>query len=263
MNLLNPDDYKKDDLIILGCGYVGGFFLEKYPQIYFTTRNTNFVRSKNQQKIYFNLEDESSWKNIPKTKNVLWTFPAASNENEIKKSIQFFNEHLSDRNIIVLSSTSAYLHTSENEMINEKSPILLNEPRFYAEENLRNNGALILHLSGIIGPGRTPLNWYKNKLVNHGEIILNYIHVYDIIYFIEKLFLSFKSSERFNLTSQDYKNHNTICSELIKIGFLENNFEFIHKYASKKSKKVQCYKILDYLKEGSYKFKKYPEDVEI
>lgn len=263
MDLLKQDDYKKDDLIILGCGYVGGFFLEKHPKIHVTNRNTNFSSSKNHQEIYFNLEDESSWKNIPKTKNVLWTFSAASNENEIKKSIKFFNEHLINRNVIVLSSTSAYVHTSENEFINEKSNILLNKPRFHAEEKLRDNGALILHLSGMIGPGRTPLNWYKKNLVSDGETILNYIHVYDIIYFIERLFSSFKSSERFNLTSKDYKSHNNICSELIKIGLLENNFEFIHKHDAKKNKKVQCHKILNYFKEDNYKFKKYPEDVEI
>lgn len=96
-----------------------------------------------------------------------------------------------------------------------------------------------------------------------GETIINYIHVHDIIYFIEKLFTSFKFSERFNLTSQDYKNHNTICSELKKIGILENDFEFIHKHESKKSKKTQCDKLLNYLKEDSYKFKKYPENIEI
>jgi hypothetical protein len=47
------------------------------------------------------------------------------------------------------------------------------------------------------------------------------------------------------------------------MGLLEKNFEFIHKHEFKKSKKVQCHKILNYLKENNYKFKKYPEDVDV
>ncbi len=264
MSLKKQNEFKKDpDTIILGCGYIGSFFLEKHSDAYYTSRKNKLINIENKKQIYFNLQDESSWKNIPYTKNVLWTFSAANNENEILKSLEFFNEYLKNRNVMVLSSTSAYFNTFENEFINEDSKILLNEARFYAEEKLRNHGALILHLSGIIGPGRSPLNWYIKNLVSYGENILNYIHVHDIIYFIENLFKSFKHSERFNLTSQDYKTHNIICSDLIKKGLFESNFEFIHKNESKKSKKVQCNKILEYLNEKNYKFKKYPEDVEI
>ncbi len=264
MSLKKQNEFKKDsELIILGCGYIGSFFLEKHPEAYYTNRKNKLKNIENKKQIYFDLLDESSWKNIPYTKNVLWTFSAANNENEIFKSLEFFNEYLKNRNVIVLSTTSAYFYNFENEFINEDSKILLNEPRFCAEEKLRSHGALILHLSGIIGPGRTPLNWYIKNLVNYGENVLNYIHVHDIIYFIEKLFTYFKHSERFNLTSQDYKTHNKICSELIKNGLFESNYEFSHKSESKKSKNIQCNKILDYLNEKNYKFKKYPEDVEI
>lgn len=255
-------DSENEDLVILGCGYIGRFFLEKHPKVYFTNRHNNSSFSKNKKEIYFDLNDRSSWKNVPETKNVLWTFSAASNENDISKSFDFFNNYLKNRCVIVLSSTSAYLPSVNNELIDEDSPILFQEPRFYAEEKLRQNGALILHLSGIIGPGRTPLNWYQKNLVSSGKTVLNYIHVFDIVYFIEKLFKSFKQSERFNLTSQDYKNHNEIKLELIKMGLLNTSYEFTEKLDTRKSKKIRCLKILKFLGENHYEFKQYPKDVE-
>ena len=118
MDILEKEDPKKEGILILGCGYVGGYFLKKNPQSYFTTRHRNKNGPQNPQEIYFNLEDESSWQNIPKTKNVLWTFSAASNENEAEKAIQFYKQSLIHSNVIVLSSTSAYVHTFENEFIN-------------------------------------------------------------------------------------------------------------------------------------------------
>ena len=69
--------------------------------------------------------------------------------------------YLKNKNVIVLSTTSAYKSEIENEEINENSKLNLDEPRIYAEEELRKKGALILHLSGILGPERYPKNWYE------------------------------------------------------------------------------------------------------
>lgn len=262
MDVIKSVDFEKDDLVILGCGYVGSFFLKKHPRVYFSNRAHKASVSENHQHIHFDLQNESTWKNIPDTKNVLWTFSAAENTLEATKAVLFFEEYLKNRNVVVLSSTSAYVQNFENESICENSPIAFHNYRFFAEENLRKSGALILHLSGIIGPERTPLNWYQKNLVTYAENILNYIHVQDIIFFIEKLFANFKPSERFNLTSRDYKTHQDISTLLMKMDLLKIGFKFAHQSGSKNSKKVQCQKILDYLKQEDYLFKKYPEDVE-
>ncbi len=250
------------NLTILGCGYVGSFFIQKHPHIFYTNRKILSEKSNNNNQIYFDLNNKASWHNITTSKNVLWTFPAAKNEREVDESILFFNNHLKNKNVIVLSSTSAYCTSVENEIINEDSNIFLDLPRFCAEEKLREQGATILHLSGIIGPNRTPLNWYKKNLIKHEENILNYIHIFDIIYFIEKLFYKFKHQKRFNLSSQDYKTHIEISQKLVEKGLLEKDFKFSNQIKLKNSKKVDSSKILHYIEEKDYQFKKYPEDIE-
>jgi hypothetical protein len=248
--------------IILGYGYVGSFYLQKNPNIYYTSRSINHDISFKNNGLYFNLNDETSWKNNPDVPNVLWTFPAATNEDEIEKANQFYKSHLKNKHVIVLSSTSAYKQNYENESITENSFLKLNEPRFLAEENLRQNGATILHLSGIIGPNRTPLRWYQKNLVRYGENILNYIHIDDIVFFIECLFKNFKPNERLNLTSGDYKTHNMILKLLKDKNLIEEHTDFSHPNECQNSKKIQNTKILEFLKSRDYDFKKYPEHVE-
>ncbi len=138
--------------------------------------------------------------------------------------------------------------------MNEDFPLKLDQARFLAEEKLREKGALILHLSGIIGDDRYPLKWYEKKWIKYSQNILNYIHVDDIVFFTDLLFQNFKAGERFNLTSGDYKTHQEISALLnIDAGFIHNDGTF-------DSKKVTNSKILNYLNLKDYKFRKYPED---
>ncbi len=248
-----------DNFLILGCGYIGNFFLQKYPQSFHTHRNA-LHQKLDTQKIYFNLEDKDSWKSLLETTNVLWTFSAAQNEQEINLSLELYKKHFQKQKVIILSSTSAYISHIENENVNEDFPIQFTNPRFAAEEQLRKEGALILHLSGIIGPNRIPLNWYKKNLVKYGENILNYIHSEDILFFIEQLFHKFAPSERFNLTSGDYKTHNDILNILKTKDLIEEDYQFLFSEEKQGSKQVQNTKILSYIQNTNYKFKKYPEE---
>jgi hypothetical protein len=49
--------------------------------------------------------------------------------------------------------------------------------RYEIEDSLRKEGATILYLGGIYGPGRDPINWYQKGWVSNGETYLNLIHV--------------------------------------------------------------------------------------
>lgn len=138
--------------------------------------------------------------------------------------------------------------------VDETYPLKIDKARYSAEEKLREKGAMVLHLSGIIGPGRYPKKWYDNGWVKNGQNVLNYIDVHDIVFFINELFKKFKASERFNLTTADWKTHQMI-HDLLKI-----EGEFINKEGTVDSKKVLNTKILDYLNMKDYKFVKYPED---
>lgn len=246
------------NFLILGCGYVGSSFFKKRPDSFITRRSIQTDKD-----IKFELSDKSTWNNLRNVDKVLWTFPAASNELEIEFVTNLYEKYFVDKKTIILSSTSAYLTEKNDQIINENSPINLANPRFNAEEKLRKMGALILHLSGIIGPNRIPRNWYNQNKVLFGLNTLNYIHVDDIIYFIDSLFEKFESFQRFNLTSADYKSHNQILNLLKQRRIISEKIKIPFTNLSKDSKRVDNKKILEYLECGNYKFKKYPEDVEI
>lgn len=247
MNLLGQD------CLILGCGYVGEKFLQTFPECYFTKRKLIEPR---ENAIEFDIFNKMSWQNIIETKNILWTFPVAREMSERNLVTEFFSNYCKNKNVIILSTTSAYVVENENDKVDENFPIQLQEARFLMEEEFRKEGALILHLSGIIGPNRYPKNWYLQNRVKYGKNVLNYIHVQDIIYCIKELFLHFKVKERFNLTSGDYKTHFDIAKSLGFINLFENN------ELTSGSKKISNQKLLKYLNMESYKFVHYPEDCE-
>ncbi len=136
----------------------------------------------------------------------------------------------------------------------ENHPLKLEQARFLTEEKLREKGALILHLSGIIGEDRYPKKWYENKLVKYARSILNYIHVDDIVFFTDLVFKNYRAGERLNLTSGDYKTHREIA-DLLKV-----DAGFVHEEGTVDSKKISNSKILSFLNLSGYKFRKYPED---
>ena len=241
-------------VLILGYGYVAQFYLKKNPSSLWTSRK---VTENTEHSFYFDLLNKESWKNIPNVHFVLWTFSAARNHEEVIEAVHFFDLYLKNKNVIILSTTSAYKTTNENEEVDENSNLNFENPRVFAEEELRKKGALILHLSGIIGPERYPKIWYQKNLVKYGENILNYVHVEDIIHFVDRLFKSFKQFERFNLTSCDYKTHKQIAEKL------NGNYVFEYPNQSHQSKKIKNFKLLNYLNETSYPFKNYPEHCEI
>ena len=167
--------------IILGCGYVGKHFLSSYPSCLFTQR----VNVENSDKgVIFDLANKETWENLKNCEFVLWTFSLTDPVLNFDLIKEFYNYFCRNKKVIILSSTSAFRFNEENIQIDESLPLQKEDQRYYKEESLRKMGAVILHLSGIIGPNRYPKKWYLNKRIQFGNNILNYIHVNDIIYFI-------------------------------------------------------------------------------
>lgn len=113
----------KDNVLVLGCGYTGTFFLDKFKDSDWTSRKpaeskpiSQLESSKSQlnEPICFNLIQKETWNNISDSKNVLWTFAINDFEQE-KLALEFYETHLKERNVIVLSSTGAYNTNKENE----------------------------------------------------------------------------------------------------------------------------------------------------
>ena len=176
-------------LIVLGSGYTGLVLyrvgISEGRTVYATSRNplTNLANIPSEQRLHFDLEQPSTWENIPAGADLIWCFPATPLEQ-----VQAFARTLDipARRMVVLGSTSAYEasdHSTEYSppWIDESAPIDLTKPRVQGEEYLReHHGAIVLRVAGIYGPGRNPLDWIRNGRVSPSRKYVNLIHAEDL-----------------------------------------------------------------------------------
>ncbi len=179
----------KSPLIVLGSGYTG-LALHRMGTlqgrtVHATSRNplNNLAAIPSEQRLQFDLEQPSTWGNIPAGADLIWCFPATPLEQ-----VQAFARTLDAlaRRMVVLGSTSAYEasdHSTEYPppWIDESAPIDLTKPRVQGEEYLReHHGAIVLRVAGIYGPGRNPLDWVKRGRVSPSRKYVNLIHAEDL-----------------------------------------------------------------------------------
>jgi len=176
-------------LVVLGSGYTGRVLhrtgTSQGRTVHATSRNplTNLAGVPSEQRLRFDLEQPSTWMNIPMGADLIWCFPATPLEQ-----VQAFARTLDapPRRIVVLGSTSAYdvpSHSTEYPppWIDESAPINLTKPRVQGEEYLRNTlGAIVLRVAGIYGPGRNPLDWIRQGRVSPSRKYVNLIHAEDL-----------------------------------------------------------------------------------
>lgn len=178
--------------IILGRGHVGSAIHRRNTDFLFTLRKKNHPGT-----IVFDLENETTWKNLPKVDNVIWTFPA----RPLDLVERFYEERLSEvKNLIVLASTSCYINKRQKEKIDESSPLNENIIRVRGEEFLRKQGATVMCLAGIYDSERNPLNWMEKRLIRNPSKVVNLIHTEDIVSIIEHFLKMPKPGERFNIS---------------------------------------------------------------
>jgi nucleoside-diphosphate-sugar epimerase len=176
-------------VLVLGSGYTGQVLhrmgISQGRTIRATSRNpfNNLTGIPSKQRLQFDLEQPSTWLNIPADADLIWCFPATPLEQ-----VQAFARTLETpaRRLVVLGSTSAYEmsdHSTEYppSWIDESAPINPSKPRVQGEEFLRKeHGAIVLRVAGIYGPGRNPLDWIKQARVGPSRKYVNLIHVEDL-----------------------------------------------------------------------------------
>lgn len=176
-------------LVVLGFGYTGRVLhrtgTSEGRTVRATSRNplNNLVGIPSEQRLKFDLEEPSTWLNIPVDADLIWCFPATPLEQ-----VQAFARTLDapPRRIIVLGSTSAYDAPSQSTeypppWIDESASIDLTKPRVQGEEYLRNElGAIVLRVAGIYGPGRNPLDWIRQGRVGPYRKYVNLVHAEDL-----------------------------------------------------------------------------------
>ncbi len=184
-------------LTILGAGYVGKALLARFPDADHTRRTATDAPRAHR----FDLDDPATWDNPPCAgRHVVWTFPAAP----LARAQAFFGQCLRDSAaLIVLGSTSAYRIADSDAVptVDEASPLDLDQPRVAGEEWLREQGATVLQLAGIFGPGREPLDWLRRGRIRDGAKIVNLIHVDDIVAVIAHLLAHPAPGERINIAN--------------------------------------------------------------
>ncbi len=185
---------------ILGLGYVGKVFSHKAPHT-LTTQRTPQTPST----LPFTLENPKTWtpvlKALETVQALLWTLPAASQQNHIDLALAFARQ-IGPKPLIVLGTTSRYENKTPGEWVDETTP-LVPSPRTLAEEALRQEcQAIVLVLSRLWGPHRDPTQWLlQGRIPSPGYI--NLIHVDNICDIILEILPKFTKiqGQAYNLTA--------------------------------------------------------------
>ncbi len=185
------------NLTILGAGYVGQALLKRFPAAIATRRQPD----EGSPMLRFDLADRGTWAPVPvRDRHVVWTFPA----QPLSAVQAFHEEHLAGAaSLVVLGSTSAYRLPDAGDVVDvdEQSPLDMSRDRVCGEEWLRQQGASVLQLAGIFGPGRDPASWLIRGRIRDGAKLVNLIHVDDIVAVIVELLTRPRPGVRINLAN--------------------------------------------------------------
>lgn len=207
-------------LVVLGSGYTGrvvhSIGASQGKAVYATSRSplNNLAGIPSEYRLRFDLEQPSTWPNIPASADLIWCFPATPLE-QVQAFVRILD--MTDRRIVVLGSTSAYEVTDQSNeypppWIDESAPIDLSKPRVQGEEFLRTNcGAIVLRVAGIYGPGRNPLDWIRQGRVSPSRKYVNLIHAEDLAAICLAAIEKGKPGEAYNISDGAPHTWDEIC----------------------------------------------------
>jgi hypothetical protein len=208
-------------IVILGSGYTGKHLasaLAVTSRPFFATSrdpDKNLPHVPADCRMRFDLEEPSTWPNIPVGADLIWCFPATS-----LKLVQDFARRLDGqpRRLVVLGSTSAYeVPDRSNEYpppwTDEFASIDLTKQRVQGEEFLRKDrSAIVLRVAGIYGPVRNPVDWIRQGRVGPSRKYVNLIHVEDLAALCLLALDKGKPGEAYNVSDGQPHTWNEICA---------------------------------------------------
>lgn len=169
------------DFLILGSGYSGPFLRSYIESQEPDSKIFESSRTKDRKDLVFNLQDESTWKNLPNAKQTFVLF--AVEDSELAQKFLDLNKAKLGK-IVVCSSTGFFKTDFPDQEVTEETEIDLSNKRVAAEESFRLNGAIVVHASGIYGPKRNPVEWLDTGRVSASEKFVNLIHIEDLCQFL-------------------------------------------------------------------------------
>src|SRR5262245_31016882 len=208
-------------IVILGAGYTGKYLADSLitssRRFYATSRNPerNLSHVPSDRRVRFDLEQPSTWPNIPVGSDLIWCFPATPLEQ-----VRAFARELADLSprLVVLGSTSAYDMRSQSTeypppWTDESASLDLTKPRVQGEEFLRKScGAIVLRVAGIYGLGRNPVDWVRQGRVSPSRKYVNLIHVQDLAAICLLALDKGKPDEVYNVSDGQPRTWDEICA---------------------------------------------------
>ena len=175
-------------LLILGAGYTGEALLAAAPRAGFTPLPASRTPAgkttlDGRPWIQFDLNDETTWVHLTPAFHCVWLFPAVPLDRVTRFAERF---DCRSKRVLVVGTTSSYLHEQEGADVNEDNALDMNADRVQGEEYLRSVGATVLRASGIYGPAlgahpaRNPLSWLRRGMIASPDSWVNLIHVSDL-----------------------------------------------------------------------------------
>ncbi len=156
--------------VVLGAGFVGSALARDGGWVV-----TN--RGGRDGALRFVLEDKDTWERLPAHPvDVVWTFPPTA----LETLSDFHRTWLRRaRRVVVLGTTGAY-SVPDGAWVTEATPTTPS-PRVAGEGVLLAQGATLLRLAGLWGPGRDPVAWLTAGRIKDGHKYVNLAHVEDVV----------------------------------------------------------------------------------
>lgn len=188
-------------ILVLGGGWTGTRFCLRDPSRFITTTRTleklSKLKAMGINAIQFDLQREETWSNLPPKSNIeatIFTFEILA--TCIPNLKRLLDKHLPVyQPILCLGTSSCFEAENHESIVNETAPLTGKSvtgtslaDRVEGEEWILAKGAIVLHLSGIVGgesssgygPSRTLKTFLSMGYIQNGLSLINCIHMNDI-----------------------------------------------------------------------------------
>jgi hypothetical protein len=252
-------------VLILGLGYCGSKWFEELSSNYKNMEVLGQSRSCQLATHKCDLEELSEYEmsEMLNSCDVWWLTSDVSKYSE--RAFDRMEKVLSRKPGVVLGTSSEFLENEDSLKknlgeVSIHSRVNLKSTRTLRQNKLLKEGSCVLHLAGIWGENRDPLNWLKKDLISKDRLGVNLIHENDILKVligISNNFDDFKAQREILVDSQSYTWVNIISSG-IKKGMLAAGFKRKSLSEAKKPRRNKTVKTSrDWQSKFEFSFHKY------
>lgn len=221
-------------ITIIGCGWLGlplaQNLLKKGHTVYGSTTRVDKLSGLQKHGIIPFLFDGGEHLSIPdaagKVELLILNFPPGRSSNYPEQVKNILDHVNTDTKVIFTSSTGVYEDFEGD--VNEESPLKADHPVALAEKVVIESGKAIciFRLAGLIGGERHPVKFLSGRNVADGNMVVNLIHLDDVISGILTIIATDKWNSVYNLVNPEHPTKSDYYSQMArKMGLLEPIFD--------------------------------------